>query len=184
MVGLVGAGIFSWVIQPVARFLWLSLSSLSGQLYHSLSDSIYQAAALGAIDRIPLEILSYFTSAIAGVWSGTLTGLLRSRRPKKQKENLDYVKKGNLRLTLFCLVSISLPILTAVSASHFITYSLTKSFQQRFTILAPKLSDQDEEELLARWASMKNGVDHEKLCLYMDSLAQQHNIILPRPLWK
>jgi len=71
-----------------------------------------------------------------------------------------------------------------ISTLVFADLQLTTSFQQRLTVLAPKISEQEYKELQASWASMQSRTDYELLNTQMESLAQQHGIELPEPLLK
>lgn len=66
----------------------------------------------------------------------------------------------------------------------YVDLQINTSFKQRSTVLAPLITDQEEEELLAKWASMETRNDYLSITELMDSTAHQHNIILPEPLMK
>jgi len=61
---------------------------------------------------------------------------------------------------------------------------LNTSFQQRLKVLAPALSDLQMKEFEAAWASMQTRADFLAIQLRMERAATQHNIVLPKPLWK
>jgi hypothetical protein len=66
----------------------------------------------------------------------------------------------------------------------YVDMQLNASFQQRITILAPCLEIEQEEELKAHWAQMKNKEDFENIQLLMESYADSCSIDLPPNLLK
>ena len=65
------------------------------------------------------------------------------------------------------------------------TYSdlqLNASFQQRLTVLAPKIDEVEYRELQAVWAGMRSRADFVAVNTRMERLAEQHGIDLPKLL--
>jgi hypothetical protein len=56
------------------------------------------------------------------------------------------------------------------------------SFQQRLEILSPFLTDLEEKQLKASWASMHSRKDFDKLNERLDVYARRYEILFPRPL--
>lgn len=66
----------------------------------------------------------------------------------------------------------------------FVDLQTNASFQQRITVLAPVITDQEYKELQAMWASMDSRSDYEAINLKLELLASEHGIRLPKPLMK
>jgi hypothetical protein len=56
------------------------------------------------------------------------------------------------------------------------------SFDRRITILAPAISEEDEEGLRARFADLTGRADYQSINNDMDRLARQTGVQLPAPL--
>ncbi len=67
---------------------------------------------------------------------------------------------------------------------YFADVEYNTSFRQRLTVLAPMLSEIEEEELEARWASMRNRADYEAIEAEIEKLANNHSLQLPPSLLK
>jgi uncharacterized membrane protein YgcG len=61
---------------------------------------------------------------------------------------------------------------------------MNTSFNQRLTIIAPSLSDNEQKVLKAQWASMRNRRDYEVIVSSIEKIANDKKIELPKLLWK
>mgnify|MGYP003381899286 CR=1 FL=1 len=78
---------------------------------------------------------------------------------------------------LFMVVSATVP-----SAYIFTDLQLNASFDQRLTVLAPHITDQQVKELRAQWALMKSRDHHRAIQGQMQAYAAKASIHLPEPL--
>jgi hypothetical protein len=183
--GIISSLIFLILFQPIINFLGVLVQSISNGLLSGLSNSIYSNAALG--QRNYIDVI--FFSLIISIYFGTATGWLSANILKKKietSEKTNLLKKFrkslmSIIIILFIIISVYLLRLGILMVSDL---QLNTSFEQRTTVLAPLLTDQQEEELRSSWASMKNRDDYEKINKTMDTYAQQYNIELPKRLWK
>jgi len=61
---------------------------------------------------------------------------------------------------------------------------MNTSFNQRLTIIAPSLSDNEQKVLKAQWASMRNRRAYEVIVSSIEKIANDKKIELPKLLWK
>jgi len=61
---------------------------------------------------------------------------------------------------------------------------LNTSFKQRITVLSPHISEQQEKELRAQWASMKSRKDYENINRALEDAAKNKEVKLPKLLLK
>jgi len=73
-------------------------------------------------------------------------------------------------------------MVTNFAATEFACLQLNSSFDQRLTVLAPKISDQEYEEFRALWAGMKSRKDYKIIENKMNNSANKYGIQLPTPL--
>ena len=67
---------------------------------------------------------------------------------------------------------------------QFADLQLNTSFDQRLTVLAPKLTELECKELRAQWASMGSRGDYEEIVSTMETLAEEKDVALPELLLK
>jgi len=56
---------------------------------------------------------------------------------------------------------------------------LSKSFQQRLTVLAPAITDKEYKLFDAKWANMRSKADYDALNAVIEERAKQSGITLP-----
>jgi len=167
-------------IEPILKLIWGIMSWFGTTTYQGFLDMMYKNASLGHRNYIDFMIVAFFFSAIIGI-SAEFIVRLTTKNPVAVKKFSKSPKLKKILIVLFViLIILALILVTTV----FVDLQLNASFQQRITVLAPKISDQEYKELLASWASMENRADYEILVSHMESLAQQNDIVLPDLLLK
>lgn len=157
------------VIQPAIRAFYTLLAA-TGSRY---VDSAYRNASLG--HRNWVEVL--FFMGIYSVALGAATALLiLSRRWGRER-----VKASRRVLTIlnYPLFALALFVWGGFIASSYVDLQLNASFEQRLTVLAPVLSEEEEEGLRAEWASMTSRVDYLEIMRKVEALAQARGVRLP-----
>lgn len=100
------------------------------------------------------------------------------------------IARSKKRLKLMGRVSIPIAIIVAICfiftlvlsyVSVEITYKTVITFKQRFTIIEQFISDQEEEDILAKWALMKDKNEYISVNKMLDAIANENNITLPEP---
>ena len=181
------AGIISGVIvlifiQPILGFLWhFVLSNIK-----SLNDSACRQAALDdPASLFGFWLRATFFSIFIGVVLGStaFTYLMHGKtidHTLNLVQRAERVMSSRLLTTLFCLIFLGGGTFSIVA--DYLVLQLTTSFHQRLAVLAPKISDQEYKELLASWASMKNGEDYRNIVEKMDAKAIASGVTLPNLL--
>ncbi len=77
----------------------------------------------------------------------------------------------------------SLVVLQLLTGAY-VDLQINTSYKQRSTVLAPFMTDQEEEQLNAKWAGMETRTDYLSIIKSMDSIAQKNNVVLPEVLMK
>jgi len=172
--------VWQWLLPVLVRWGWALLKIA----YQSISDGIYQSAAQGFGNEVIIQIYGMTTSICTGIWLGFATALARRKFSRTQSDKGTFWKFWHSTTVPLVFGFIIVMMLTVDFAHHFVKQQLLSSFQQRFTILAPSLSEQEEENILADWAKMRSGVDHEELNMKMEGTAKERGVKLPKPLWK
>jgi len=179
--GVVASLIVITLIQPILRLAWSATLTLGSRFLQSYVDSIYASAALGHRNYVDVILLMVMFSIISGTLLG-MTSILTRRifKPERRPH-----KPGKRHLLLFwlCIVLFHISAVVAV-VRPYADLQLNTSFQQRVKVLAPKLTDLEQEELEAAWASMQTRADYEVLRLRLEKKAEEFGITLPKALWK
>jgi len=197
------------LFQPLFQLIWAILLSFSASVYSGWLNRIYSIAAFGTNNRTEFIMLYLFYMVLIYVvfilgllfYQNTLKPILSEA--KKNDEPLEDLKieqlqeriieddkelikiakrlKNKLILVVVIVVFVLFSIFGAV-IEEFASLQLNTSFNQRLTILAPKLTDQEYKEFKALWASMDSREDYEGIKNEMDRIANQYQVELPKPL--
>jgi cell division protein FtsL len=181
--GLVASVLFVLLLQPILNWASSVLVAMSGHVASTMSDRLYQRAALGAKHDLGPVVLSYFAllTVMIPVVSIPLLGLRPERPVHPQSTRL----LGVVGFIVAPIILVFALLLTAVAETA--DARLNAKFQQRVTILAPHVTDREAKELAAQWASMKSRTHYDGLNSRIDALAKTHGVELPvvsRVVWK
>jgi len=182
LIDIAAAMLVMVIIQPLLQFLWQGIGWIGANVYEGLSNSIYQNAALGHRNYIAVILLTILCGAIfamltveslyiTGVGSFVITTV--GKLPRKARSLFVIVNNTALILVLIYFLLLTWSDL-----------QLNTSFQQRLTVLAPEIAEQEYRELRASWASMRTRRDYEMVNAKLDDLAHQRGIELPALLLK
>ena len=72
-------------------------------------------------------------------------------------------------------------IFSYVASIISIAIHLDKYYKWRLEIIAPYISPQEEKEIKATWALMKNKFDYEQINQKLNSVAETNGVVLPEP---
>ena len=177
LVGVIAAIIMTIFFEPIIRWLWEIITYLGLRTYSGFIDSIYRSAALG--HRNHVDALIFFLILGLGTTipiilrigqKNLMSRLIQILSPKFEKV-VDVVLFSGLIITASFLI-----------INTFADLQLTTSFEQRLTVLAPALSEQEYKQIKAEWASMEGRDDFEAINLQMENLAKERNLELPKLL--
>jgi len=170
--------------QTIGRFAWNGIVWSSINIYAGIAKSVYKNAALGQRNWIDIVLLTFLLYFMVATVLGLYLRKVEIRGASRIKEAYAKLpKKIRSAIPIIMVVAFVLSVLY-VGTLAFVDLQLNASFQQRLTVLAPKISEQEYKELQAAWASMQSRPDYESINTRMDSLARQHGIELPELLLK
>ena len=185
--GVISAVIVLLFVQPVLNSTWPIIERLTFDVWGGISDRMYQNASLGLRNWVDVVFALGLGAAITGGLFGSTVAVL-SRRSRSSGSIARLGRK--LLLGGFGPVAVILlnfaALLGLLSQGYMIIgdLQLNASFNQRLSVIAPSISDQEEEELVAMWASMDQRSDYLVINEVLSSLATSRGVKLPEPLWK
>lgn len=190
--GIISSAIVVMLIQPAFKALWSLIQNLSAGILTGLSDKVFVNAALG--HRNYIDVLLAIGIGVIILGAPIAFGLSRAIlfvifRSNDENEILA-IKRKNTWLRRFLLGFYIISTIYLVLSISFLLLMFTTdvqlntSFEQRITVIAPIISDQEEEEFRAKWASMRNRDDFEAINFEFESIAMMNEISLPKLLLK
>ena len=187
LVGIISTMLFLYFIQPIFEFivhLVIQFGSLIGAAY---VDEIFASVS-------HLEVFDYsflLVTIVLGIVSGSSLSavLLIWRKPRKSNkekpekpEELEVTKAssglGRKVFSSFLMLIIGLGTI-AFLATRVYQLNLISSFEQHVRILAPYISDQEEEVFISRWSRMETEENYELIYVDLNALAKENDIELP-----
>jgi hypothetical protein len=171
-----------YFLDPILSFISRIAITLISVLSQAVLDRIYaQASHLHSHDFAFLLFLLYgFGPSLAIAVSTILRHLLPPLLPAEpvrfilRRHNTIYGKLLPAGIAL----SIIAFVLTLIG-SNWYQLQVISDFEHHIRILAPFLSDQEEEELISEWSSMDSQREFIALRNRLDAIAKSHNVTLP-----
>tara|TARA_Y100000588_G_scaffold116528_1_gene127585 strand:+ start:425 stop:1027 length:603 start_codon:yes stop_codon:yes gene_type:complete len=160
-------------------------------LRHSIgfmSDRIYTDAALGMREKYSFLLLFFLFQAVFLFLFHSFRQVFffKSSELSREESTSDEVlstKRKRAQITLF-FAGATLALLTSwLFALQYVGFQMNASFQQRTTILAPYISDNELKVLKSKWGLMENRSDYTNINAQIEEYASQHGIKLPQLLW-
>jgi hypothetical protein len=209
--GIVISVIMLFFVQPIITNIWNWMSKKTDSFYSDYIDSAYHNAALGQrnwLDFITLQLFlvvifftlsAYFLKIRLEIEKNIHENKLKSIKNDSEKKELivkhlnsNTYKIGGFvskHLNKFRISTYFVQLLVFLLTFHliFITYvdlQLNASFKQRLAVLAPYISEEEEELFEAKWALMKNRKDNREINKTMDKIATEMKVKLPELLLK
>lgn len=204
--GIIASLIVIFFLTPLIELIWNLIKDSSQFFYKNIVDSIYTNAALGKRNWVDVEFALWLYSGLIGTMI-LMTFYLRKKLSRvitkiekiKNNESDDNnepeepsietidgkIKKANiLSRSLYFLIFI-MALITGYKYFRIYTdLQLNTSFEQRLNAVAPLISNQEEEELISKWALMKNRIDYEEINEIFEEYEVKYDIELPEPLMK
>jgi len=172
-------------IEPILGWIWRLTFSGTTFTFGWFTDRIYQNAALGVRNWVLQGFLSigFFFFAISSV----LRPIVRLYFPQEDSKDAtadDYTEKKRRPQPVLRIGLRTIGFIGAIylSVSIFADLQLNTSFNQRMTVLAPHLSQEEEEELRAQWALMRSREDYTEVQDLIENKAAKLEIALPASL--
>ncbi len=175
-IGIIGGVISSVLviifIQPILSFVWSAVISFGESVQADYVDRIYRNAAVGERNLIGhlsllalLMLLSYLPTAFF------------VREISRRHDIYNKARAFYFAIALMAIFA-SFVLLIAFSISSGVM-EINASFNQRLSVIAPAISDQEYKEWKARWAKMHSQSDYRALVAAMEKRASDLQIQLP-----
>ncbi len=167
ILSLIGRGFFYW-------------TQYFGEVY---VNRIYaQAAHLETVNYAFLILV--LVGIIGIVVASSLPGALLRLGTKDSHDDDDFelTKRGLISLTRFmryATLFVLLPIVLHMIGANFTQLSLISSFQQHLRIIAPYVTEQEEEELVSQWSLMRTKEDFQAVSKKLAEVAKVNRVSLP-----
>jgi hypothetical protein len=169
-----------YLVEPTMKLAIHLFPSFGGTLYQFVWDQAASQAAVGG-DYVDFTIFAILFSAIVGTFIGRY-GVGAQVFARRGRRNGDSVwARWEKRIVLLLLLLFG-PVAATTLLIDFAAQQMTRSFQQRIAVLAPALSEEEEEALRARFADLRGHDSYESLKMDMDSMARERHIDLPEAL--
>ncbi|MDP2714440.1 hypothetical protein [Rheinheimera sp.] len=190
---IVASIIFISLIQPVMTYFWNAISSTGNEYINYYVDLMYENAALGERNWVVVTVVILGIYLPFVLLLGKGLGQFTARKIDKsiQSSDDDVAKKDKvngllfkLRILRWLLVIVGLSLATIMASYIYTDLQLNASFNQRLTVLAPKLSKAEYLQYRADWASMASKQDYKLLEKRLHNQAQILEVQLPSPLLK
>ena len=192
---LVAAAAFFYLLEPILAFTGRTVLVAAGFLSDTSMNRIYAESAHLEVQDFSFFLTSYFMVGVTGVIFLISLLILRSTFSEGRGSTghtgpgnpdrvaVDRTGKKTQRSVVAVLSVVNSILLISwtsavIVANHF-ELSLTSSFRQHLRILAPVLSEQDEEELLSEWSQMTTTQDFDRLYAQLSAHAKRHGLTLP-----
>jgi hypothetical protein len=182
LASVVATLLFMVFLNPLLKLAWLLMTRFSFGALGWFSDQVYRTAALGETNSIGL----FFLFAITGLSLGVLVGVIHSSLERRRQQKAGWIPAPRSRKPGALLALIGLCMFTVFSAHvsilEFARTQLNTSFRQRRAVIAPYISEHDDKELGAMWASMRTRTDYDKISAKFEEYAAKYGVKLPPPL--
>jgi hypothetical protein len=178
--GVIVSVVVLYLVEPAMKLAINLFPSFGGFLYRFVWDQAAAQAAVGG-DYVDFAIFAILFSAIVGTFIGRY-GVGAHVFARRGRRSADSVwARWEKRIVLLLLLLFG-PVAATTLLIDFAAQQMKRSFEQRIAVLAPALSEEEEEGLRARFADMREHVSYENLKLDMNSMARDHRVDLPEAL--
>lgn len=180
--GVIVSVVMLYLVEPTMNLAIGVIPSFGGRFYRVVWDRAATQAAVGG-DYLDFAMLAILFSATVGAFIGRF-GMGAHRlfaRKSRRSEASSLWSRWERRLVLTALLLLA-PVVATTLLIDFAAQRMKLSFDQRFTVLAPVIDEQSEEELRARFAGLQDRSDYQSLSDDMDRLARASDVRLPEPL--
>jgi len=199
IVSLVASMLFLVFIQPIMTFIWDTLKALSLSTFEWVTDGMYKNAALGQrnwIDFLLWTSIVLFGASLIAIMFIKVTSLVRkdtqntklvllesASQEHFESEKVKLKKMLNLLTWVSWLAGPLLAISTLyLTFSAYTDLQLNTSFNQRLNVLAPYIEEHETKLLRSKWATMESRKDFDCVNQYIERLAAENKIVLPKQL--
>ena len=178
--GVIVSVVMLYLVEPAMKLAIDVFPHFGGRAYRWIWDQAATQAALGG-DYVDFALFAILFSAIVGTFIGRygVGAHVFSRRGRRNNDSM--WTRWEKRLVLLLLLLFG-PMAATTLLIDFAAQQMKRSFEQRMAVLAPAISEEDEERLRGRFADLGGRDSYESLKIDMDMLAGSQHVILPQPL--
>lgn len=186
IVGIISAMVFLYFIQPVLNFIGRAIIKVGVVIGAAYVDEIFAKVAHLELFDYSFFLVSILVGAM-GI-AAFSSAVIIWRRPKETRDLRDETegeKRATSTLTVGkkVLASILFLLLGLTSVAFVSTriyqLSLISSFEQHIRVLAPLLSEQEEEVFISRWSQMRSEKDYDSIYKDLHKIAKDNQVDLP-----
>jgi ABC-type Fe3+ transport system permease subunit len=178
--GVVVSVVMLYLVEPAMKLLVDVFPHFGGRVYRWVWDHAAIQAAIGG-DYVDFALFAILFSAIVGTFIGRYGMGAHTFAKRGRRASDSPWSRWEKRLVLLLLL-LSGPVAAGTLLVDFAAQQMKLSFEQRMAVLAPAISEDDEEALRGRFADMDGRNSYESLKLDMDMMARASRVSLPDPL--
>jgi hypothetical protein len=178
--GVIVSVLMLYLVEPSMKLLVNVLPYFGGRAYQWVWDHAAAQAAIGG-DYIDFALFAILFSAIVGAFIGRYGagGQIFAKRGRRTNDTM--WSRWEKRLVLVALLLFG-PVAATTLLVDFAAQQMKLSFDQRIAVLAPSISEDEEEVLRGRFAALDGRDSYESLKIDMNLTARTRGISLPDPL--
>ena len=178
--GVIVSVVMLYLVEPSMKVLVNVMPYFGGRVYRWVWDHAAAQAAVGG-DYIDFALFAILFSAIVGAFIGRYGtgGQIFARRGRRSNDTA--WARWEKRLVMLALLSFG-PVAAGTLLVDFAAQQMKLSFEQRIAVLAPAITEDEEELLRGRFAALNGRDSYESLKIDMNMTAQQRGVSLPEPL--
>ncbi len=174
-----------WLIVEYSGSVLLYLGTGALGFLTDYIDSRYARAAVLQSTTYSYFILSLIFVIVAVGWgelSSKISASLKEEKEEKEENEVKPIPKWVPYGFLFAKLLIWFYLFLALLflAGESIVLNATSDFKQHFRIVAPYITDQEEEVILSEWSQMDSLEDYNNIYKKLIPIAKEHELILKR----
>jgi hypothetical protein len=175
--GIISSVLVIIFINPILSFVWKVTVAVAGSIHQGYVDRIYRNA--GFVDNNEIGRMTFLAVLSFGLvllhYQYTQWVLRDSSHPFPMMKRIIKVVSSATWLSIGVLVLVMMVRFSILQG----TMVITESFNQRLTILAPAIKDDEYKTLKARWAGLETKADYDAIVNAMDKRAKELSVSLP-----
>ena len=177
VVGIVSSVLFLYFFQPILDFIGRTFLRVLSAVSSKYSDDFYSKIAhLELFDFSFFWLLLVFTMLCTVALSLSIRSI-RGKQKANERKNREI--KNSEKYVFFAITLVTVLFLILFMATKIYQLRLITSFKQHMLILAPYVTDQEEEELYSRGSLMNSEKDYNDIYIELNKIANKQNVVLP-----
>jgi len=197
IVALITMILFVYFIQPILSICGKLFINVFSKVFSAYTDNVFRQAATISPEKPAFTLLTFILSLYAGIIVGFYVAIMvryisvirkkEKPKPKPQtKKNLmnqitrEKKKIRNHLILMGISLILVLSLITGVYWGQWFRIKITTGFIQHMYVLAPYLSEDEEELYWSQWAQMRSKTDYENIYHKLNKIAEENNIKLPK----